>query len=302
VPSKATTPDPKEILAGLRKALSGRCLLKGTDDEAMFPGGAKGAKLIQAAKDLDYLVVETETNRVGRKSVKKEFGVLTGKGREYVLRTDDPKPILESLLTAMARLAAPARSPNPDIEQKIHQARDSCKKAVEDSAAACQLAIEKACAQHTQASSKALSQLETSLLSAVVAIRPIPIDAASISSAIEGALQRLNQPNPRTVTSPTRSDSGTDHAELQAEIIAQVDQWHRSKSTGVPFDELWNRLRPRFATLQIGEFHDALRQLFPSRIRLSGWGRVHDEMPAPELALFISTKVMYYAHPAHANE
>jgi hypothetical protein len=54
----------------------------------------------------------------------------------------------------------------------------------------------------------------------------------------------------------------------------------------------------KFPRLTIGAFHDALRRLADGgRLRLSGWPKILDDVPDPQLALFVSSKVTYSAHP-----
>jgi hypothetical protein len=78
-----------------------------------------------------------------------------------------------------------------------------------------------------------------------------------------------------------------------------VDQSARERTVGCDFSELYDALDRSHPTLTIGVFHDTLRALDDAnRIRLSGWSRMLDDMPRPELALFVSHKVMYYAQPA----
>jgi hypothetical protein len=90
------------------------------------------------------------------------------------------------------------------------------------------------------------------------------------------------------------------NASLETTIAGVVQDWAREKAAGCPFDVLMDQVKARQPGVTLGEFHDTLRGLHDAhRIRLSGWARSLDEMPDPELALFISHKVMYYANPAH---
>jgi len=62
----------------------------------------------------------------------------------------------------------------------------------------------------------------------------------------------------------------------------------------------WNYLKEWHPQLTPGAFQDALRKLYDAgRLRLGGWPRMLDDIPQPQLAFFVSSTVMYYAHPAH---
>jgi hypothetical protein len=86
-------------------------------------------------------------------------------------------------------------------------------------------------------------------------------------------------------------------AQIGTEAEDFVRRWHHEQRSDCPLPELYRHLCQRFPSLSVGAFHDLLRSLYRSdRIRLGGWGESLDRMPSPELALFISSEVMYYAH------
>lgn len=117
-----------------------------------------------------------------------------------------------------------------------------------------------------------------------------------VREAVEQTRKLSATPAPVTTpaaTSPTRDDN------LASDIVEIVTGWRRERHGGCPLDELYPRLAARHPSLTPGRFHDALRDLHQSgAITLTGWAKSLFELPRPELALFISDKVMYYANPA----
>ena len=58
-------------------------------------------------------------------------------------------------------------------------------------------------------------------------------------------------------------------------------------------------LRGGHPEMTAGTFHDALRRLDrDGRIKLGGWPKSINDLPEPELALFVRHKVVYYATPS----
>ena len=230
-------------------------------------------------------MVGGSTRKPGGKGKPVEYGELTEIGRKHVLAADDPKPILEALLPSVkALLRPPLTAENPiAFRQEVEKARADCVKAIED-----------AFARQREALTKALGQLEQSLASALAAqAPPPPVDARPALAALEAALARVTAPAAATTPTTERSPPILDDA-----IVAFVEK----AAKGCQFDVLWNYLKERHNHLTIGTFQDALRALSEaSRIRLSGWPRMIDDMPQPQLALYVSSKVMYYAHPAHSG-
>jgi hypothetical protein len=100
-----------------------------------------------------------------------------------------------------------------------------------------------------------------------------------------GTLERL----------PPKAPSG--HASLPLDAEGFVRRWQQEQRTDCPLPELYRYLRQRAPGLSIGAFHDLLRSLYErDRVRFTMWNGSLDRMPSPELALLISSEVMYYAN------
>ncbi len=281
----AALPDPTSILKGLRKALGGPRPLTGDGDEPLFPKGAPGKKLVEAAIGQGFL----STIEVGAGKKKTAHGELTEKGRAHVLAADDPKPILESLLSALRIQEKPASSPaNPDAfrEAVVKASTDATK------------SIEQALAKQQEAITKAIQKLELTLGASLASYAPAPVqDLRPSLSALEATLQRVTA-SPQAPPPLPQVSSGTT---IEDAIVHFVERWAKEKSVGCQFDVIWTNLKADKPALSVGQFQDALRSLYENnKIRLGGWAGMQDEIPKPELAFFVSSKVMFYAHPAHA--
>jgi hypothetical protein len=293
VAKSAAPPAAAAILKGLRKALAGARRLTGDGEETLFPKGAGGKKLAQAAKDQGLLTVRME--QIGGKGKPVELGELTEIGRKHVLAEDDPKPILEALLPSVKALfRSPAPAENPvAFRQEVEKAKTDCVTAIERAKTDCAKTVEAAFARQQDAFTRALGQLEQSLTSSLAAQAPPPaVDPRPALAALEAALARVTAP-------PTMPTMVRSPAILEDAIVAFLANWAKAKGAGCQFDVLWDYLKERHLHLTIGTFQDTLRTLSDAgRIRLSGWPRMIDDMPQPQLALYVSSKVMYYAHPA----
>lgn len=96
---------------------------------------------------------------------------------------------------------------------------------------------------------------------------------------------------------PTTGPSGIEEA-----IVAFVNRWAEKKTVGCQFNVMWEEMKKTHPQMTIGTFQDALRKLSEAgRVRLGGWPRMLDDMPQPQLAFFVSSKVMYYAHPGEVK-
>jgi hypothetical protein len=296
VSADAAKLDPA-LLAGLRKAFASAepCPLKGAGERPLFPGGQKGTQLAEAAQRHEFLTVRKIQVPSGRRSKSVEVGELTDKGRRAVLEADSPNALLEALLPTVQALA----DRKPD-EPDLTALRSECDKATR----ACVSAIEKAFGALQKSVQAAGEKLEQAVVKAAAAAasRPAaPVDGAPLLGALRAAIEKSTAALSEAHNGPRNPPSSVPAApaeELDGAIVAAVDDWVRDHPVGCPFDALWERLRPRRPGLSIGAFHDALRRLADAgRLRLSGWPKMLDDMPAPQLALFVSSKVMYYAHP-----
>src|SRR5262249_49490904 len=84
--------------------------------------------------------------------------------------------------------------------------------------------------------------------------------------------------------------------EMEEDTGSFVPALKKKKRGGCALDRPFQHLKGQAYALTAGAFFDILRHLDEQhRIRLTGWGDSPDRMQDPKLALFISSKVMYYA-------
>ena len=289
-----TKPDPN-ILSGLRKALIGTLPLHDKAGknpiEGMFPGNAAGKLLAKQALDASWIQEvkvrksETKTAKSGKTTTStkeiSEWG-LTHSGRKYLLEADSPKPILEALLPVIKKIGEPQAPPNPELFRAV---------------------IEKATATCMGTIREAFGDLQREVLRVLTPASDVPpVHPSTVLSALMTALQKVE---PATVVVPViKPDlieySGHDSKTLGNEILSFVEKSKESGQDRVPFNTLFTELKRSHPHLHVGAFHDALRALeADGRIKFGGWSKMIDDIPVPELALFISHKVMYHVHPAH---
>ncbi len=313
--AKAASPDDA-ILGGLRKAMEALPdPLKLTGPGGVFPGGAKGQELADAAIVQGLLTKETRRGS-GRSARAVEYALLTEQGIRRVIEATSPKAALESLLPAVQALGKESQSTSPNVDafrDGLAKAAATCVNAVQDAFAKLQEQMAKALAQSMakleEQVKKTLPQPFAKLESEVLkALPPPPAPAADprpVLSAIQHALEKLQAqaiPTVRPPVEPKPAPPVVAKPDLDGEIVAFVTAWAKEKTVGCQFDVLWDHLKQRHPELTPGTFQDALRKLHDAgRIRLSGWPRMLDDIPKTQLALFISSKVMYYANPAHPN-
>lgn len=280
--AKSAASDPAAILAGLRKALAGPLPLTGEGEAALFsPRGGKA--LANAAIEQGLLVSSKVKEKIAGKTKTIERGELTQSGRRYVLDADNPKAVLEALLPAVRELAAP----QPPVEKE--KLTPEHQRTLEKSFAALRDTL-------TRSFDRLEQQLEKVLADAAPASRPT--DPAALFEALQTALRRVEAP-PQVAALPNTVSA---KRPLEEDIVSFVNAWVEDKTVGCQFDVLWDHLQARLTDLTIGAFQDALRNLHRAgRIRLSGWPRMLDDLPQPNLALFISSKVMYYAQRGHPD-
>jgi hypothetical protein len=245
----------------------------------VFPGGPKGKVLADLAIAQGSLFSKEEKVKKGKASKKVVYGILTEKGLRRVMDADSPKAALEALVPAVQALGKQPPPPNPDaFRTELAKATQTCVGAIQE----------------------AFTKLQSAVLTALAPPSGPPLDPGMVLNSLRRALERVEAaPNPRLPPTPlaNAADSGLEEA-----IVAFVQNWASVKSVGCQFDVVWKHLKDQQPNLTVGGFQDALRKLSDAgRIRLGGWPRMLDDLPQPELALFVSSKVMYYAHPAQAN-
>ena len=127
----------------------------------------------------------------------------------------------------------------------------------------------------------------------------------SLKGAIERLTPNLNgQAHHCSPQSPQRKQGSNETlayaagSDLEAAILALLDQWRETSSGDCPLPELYRRLGARHAGLSIGRFHDLLRHLHDAhRVYLHPWTGPLYELPEPPLALLVGHEVAYYASP-----
>ncbi|CAN5299427.1 hypothetical protein BH10PLA2_BH10PLA2_05880 [soil metagenome] len=269
------------VLIALRKAMVKLPeSLPPTGKEGLFPGGAKGKSLMELAVAEGYIRIDSEKVKVGKSTKTFQKTILLDKGLQKVLETDSPKAALEALVPAVQALNK--QSSAPDINAFRHE-------------------LERATKSCMDALNVAFANLQADVLKTIQPTSPtLGISPDVVLSAVQQAIEKI-KPAPQLAVATT-APGVSSSAKLEEEIGGFVDAWVKEKGVGCSFDELWNHLKGRQANLTIGEFQDALRNLHDAhRIRLGGWPKMLDDLPQPQLALFISSKVMYYAQPASGN-
>jgi hypothetical protein len=274
---KITSPEDA-VLKGLAKAfhaLPDALPLVGTG--SLF--GKTGAEVADRAVAGGYLLRRDEAVGTGKKRKTVTTGVLTEAGIEKVLDRDSPKTQLEALAPLIERLGH--QPPAPDmglVRVELEKATAACVRAVESAVARMQQAVLEALPQH-----------------------PAAVPLGPVLSAVRSAADRVKAPV-RPAVGPTPLTTVPDHTSgpaLDRDIQSFVRASAARTTVGCQFDALMNHLRAAHPRLSVGAFHDALRRLYDARgIRLGGWPKSIQELPDPDLALFVSHKVMYYAHPA----
>jgi hypothetical protein len=273
------------ILAGLRKAvraLPANLIMYGT--KGVFASRGEGPLHAQTAIERGFLIAKKETDKTGKKPKTVEYAIITEKGFQHVADADGPKAVLEALLPAVQVLGKAPNSPDPAaFRSELERATETCVNVIRES----------------------FGKLEGAVLKALSPPTAPAANSGMILQALHRALERVKSPVPIvTPAAPPPIANPTDQtlAALDSEILTFLGNWSKEKSVGCQFDVLWNHLLTRHPQLSTGTFQDALRGLYEAnRIRLTGWPRMHDEIPLPQLAFFVSSKVMYYAHPAHTS-
>ena len=287
---KAPTTDESVILAALRKALSDPSVprpLKGRD--SLFT--PKQSAIAEKAIAEGYFEKREGPPGKGRgKAAKPVVLVVTEKGARRLADEDDVKPLLESLRAAVEKVGTP---PPPLDTAEFGRA------------------VEKATATCVGEIQSAFAKLSDDVLRAAVPATGATADPGPVLAAIVAALEKVKAPAEIRIPVPaapvaevqktgeTPKPAADPLPEIENEIVAFVEETAARTGVGCEFGELFEHLRAKRKTLSIGTFHDALRALDDAgRVRLKDWPRMLDEMPRPELALLLSSTVMYHVQPA----
>lgn len=170
------------------------------------------------------------------------------------------------------------------LKESILATSEAAVRQVEEGASRARSYKEKAC--------EALAELRTTL----------GTTQQELGDRIDAMAQQFKAPTQESSTHSTGEEVQYSANELGREIVAFVHRWKEERDAGCPLNALYQHLQEQFPKLTTGIFHDMLRALDErEQVRLSGWGKTLPEIPEPELALFISSKVMYYAHPTRKD-
>jgi hypothetical protein len=90
--------------------------------------------------------------------------------------------------------------------------------------------------------------------------------------------------------------------DLHDTINSHVVDWHGEKGAGMPFHELYNRLKVQHPDLTPAQFRDAINKMRDTEdstrvLRVSAFPQADKYLPNPELAIKHSDNTMYYASP-----
>jgi len=250
----------------------------------VFPGGANVKALADRAIEEGLITAKEEVDKSKKKPKKVVYALITERGIQRVMDADSPKAALEALLPAVQALGKPSDQPEPEAFRiALASATETCVAAIR----------------------QAFSQLEGEVLKALGPAPTFAVDARPLLNSLQRALECVRVSAPPTgpsAAAPRPDQAAASASALEEAIVTFVRGWAKAKAVGCTFDILWDHLRGQNSELTIGAFQDALRKLHQAgRIRLSGWPRMLDDLPQPHLALFVSSKVMYYAQPACSN-
>jgi hypothetical protein len=302
LPVANAVPTTEDVLTGLRKAIKVLpASLPLNDKEGIFPSSAKGKEIAKVAISQGFLTEKEERIKTGNRTKKVIFGIITDKGIKCVVETDSPKAALEALLPAVLALGNQQQPAPPNLNafrDELTKATATCVNAVKEAFAKVEGQILKALPQP-------FARLESEVLKALPAPTTHAVDPRPVLTALQHALEKVQAPVIPTAPSPTEikpPPAVVSTPDLDGAIVAFVNGWANEKTVGCQFDVLWDDLKQRHPELTIGAFQDALRKLHEAgRIRLGGWARMLDDIPKPQLAVFVSSKVMYYAQPSQPN-
>lgn len=252
----------EKLLQGLLKAING-APMRLTGPTGMFSGRG-GSGLADQAINLGYLehcdpppLVRPSRNRTRPAP----HGQITTKGRDWVQQQAKPSELLKELLAALEKQRDVLRG---EADVSVVQAQLAN---LQHSFNEVQQAIQVLTVQNRSSSTRSLDTLE------------------AVSQQVRLLLSDEHQ--------PTRNIG----SHLQSKVLAFIQTWRQQRGGDCPLPELYRHLSLDRDTLTIGTFHDLMRAMHEQKqLSLTGWGGSLDRMPDPDLALFISNKVMYYAH------
>jgi hypothetical protein len=266
-PAKA--PDDKKLAEALLAGSDGQPR-KATGSGAspgLFPGGKAGQPLLERALTLELVEKCAGPPPTGKKKAAATPLIrVTAKGRDWALQQLKPREALEGLhavFRKQSELLRPAGAEVETIQSQLGVLQHSFEQV--------QQAIRSASSRREQE----LAGLGANLRAVLSALERLTADGASVPASA--------------------------HPPLNVEVESFVRRWQQERHVDCPLPELYHHLCKHSPRLSIGAFHDLLRDLHNNgRVRLGGWSGPLDRLPEPELALFISSKVMYDAHvPSH---
>ena len=268
--AKTKPPDDSKLLEGLLKALDGKPLpvTGSAKTPGLFATGKAGEPLIKQALELGYLEeCPQPPDSKGKKGAKAvRYARITQKGHNWVLQHLSPREALEGLLRAFEKSSQALRTEDSGLgvlQEQLASLEESCRRV--------QQAVQEASTRQREDTNRTLQTLQS----------------------VSDTLKRLIAQPSGAFPLPAGPVSAPD---LASRIEILVREWRQSHHADCPFHELYARLRADAPELTIGAFHDLLRSLHnSSRVRLSVWSGSPDRMKEPELGLFLSSTLMYYA-------
>lgn len=281
VSQKNTESVEEKLVKGLRPVLAGQPLplQKVGKNAGIFPAGAAGKTLAQEA--LARRLVRECPGAPPKTKGAKPFYQITGEGQQFVLDQDSPKEILQGLQAAIGQLAGQLSRNNEPPPAQEERVLDELRDVVATHFNGIQETLQKAAEESrrlSQAHAQKIDHLQQTL------------------GLVEKALGQAREARPQSPAPGTTPPHPRENSWVQ-EIEPYLRSRYESGTPGdCPLPELYNFLHKQYPALTIGPYHDVLRQLHDEgRIRLSGWTGPLEDIPHPNLAMFLSHRVMYYA-------
>jgi len=286
--AKKTSPEEKsreQILEALRRALAGTPMpLQGSPKvPGIFPGGATGKKLADQAIAKGYVAEVPGPPATGKKKSKPpRWGQITPAGREFIVEQDSPREVLGALLNLLqgmsGEFAGSTKAGHPDARVEIEKL--------------CQT-LEVQFGQLRKIVQDGLQRTDDEARKRMDKLDVIRHCLTTVQGAVEHAMHATPS-SPVTMPAASSLSSQSWEREIEPYLRSRRD---RGLAGDCPLSELFAHSRQRRPEPTIGLFHDVLRRLHSeNRIRLTGWSGALENIPEPNLALFVAHKVMYYAH------